>query len=569
MNPEQVTELGLDFGVYADLKSKLSDISPAGDTAWLAQLKRMRDRLKTVNRTNLTAVDRIRYDTLDYALDRGVDGGAFFYGGGSRTGFKGGAQPYVISQMDGAIVDVPDFLGSMHRIQTAADADAYLARVSAMARQLDDETARIRNDGARGVSPPDFIAAATLAQLKAFRATPSMDQSMVKALSANLVKAGIRGRWVERCARLIDAEVYPALDRQIDGFAAATAAAPHTAGVDRLPLGDNFYRYALRQGTTTTYTPAEVHAIGLEQNKALEARMDVLLKKQGLTQGSVSERVEALNHDKRFLFPDNNDGRDALLGYLKECIVRNRALLPRLSHLNLKVDVAVRRVPVDIQDGATLGYMTFGSLDGSRPATYYVNLKSTSLWPKHQLPDLTAHETIPGHAWKGAYLAAHRKDTPTISSFFDFNAFEEGWALYAEQLVDELGLYDNDPFGKIGYLQSVRWRACRLVADTGLHAMHWTRDQSIAFMSDQTGKGRAAMTNETDRYCVRPGQACGYKVGQNEILRLRERAKDALGDRFDLQEFDDAIVKTGGVPLPVLETAIDDFLLASRRPDGR
>ncbi len=557
LSPEAATQLGVDSGQYAGLKSQLSDLSPAGDAAWAAEVRAIRARLGAMNRSSLSEPDRIRYDTVLYAAERGIEGTGFSYGGGASAGFSGGAQPYVISQQNGAVTSVPEFLDSTHQIHTPADADAYLSRVSAMARQLDQETARIRADAARGVMPPDFIAANTLGQLRGFRATPAAQQRLVTSLSTRAAKAGIGGDWAGRCTRIVEAEVYPALDRQIAGFAAATAHAPHTAGVQRLPRGEAFYAYALRLGTTTTQSPAEVHAIGMEQNRAIQARMDGLLRKQGLTQGMVGERVQALNKDPRFLYPDTDEGRAQLIAYLNGCIARIRPLMPQLSHLDLKADVMVKRVPVDIQDGAALGYMNFASLDGSRPAIYYVNLKSTALWPKYQLPTLTAHEGIPGHTWQGAYLAEHHAEIPLITSLMGFNAFVEGWALYAEQLVDEHGLYDNDPFGEIGYLQAQQFRACRLVADTGLHAMGWTREQSIAFLSGQSGKGADAMTSETDRYCVAPGQACGYKTGHNEILRLREKAKAALGPRFDLAAFDDAVVKTGGVPLTVLATAID------------
>ena len=557
LSPESATQLGIDKGAYAPLKAELSDLSPAGDAAWAAQVRSMHSRLAAIDRTQLPEPDRIRYDTVLYAADRGVDGLAFRYGGGADAGFSGGAQPYVISQQNGSLTQVPEFLDSTHQIHTRTDAEDYLSRVSAFARQLDQETVRIRADAAIGVVPPSFIAATTLAQLKGFRATPAADQRLVSSLSTRAAKAGIAGDWAARCTRLLESEVYPALDRQIAGFSAATANAPDIAGVERLPSGAEFYAWALRLGTTTTQTPAEVHRIGLEQNEAVKARMDALLRAQGLSQGTVGERVQALNKDPRFLYPDDDAGRAQLIAYLNGCIARIRPLMPQLSHLALKADVMVKRVPPDIQDGAALGYMNFASLDGSRPAIYYVNLKTTALWPKYQLPTLTAHEGIPGHTWQGAYLAEHHAEIPLIVSLMGFNAFVEGWALYAEQLVDEHGLYANDPFGEIGYLQAQQFRCCRLVADTGLHAMGWTREQGVAFLTQQTGKGREAMTSEIDRYCASPGQACGYKTGHNEILRLREKARTALGARFDLAGFDDAVVKTGGVPLTVLATAID------------
>ncbi len=565
LSPEAATGLGLDKGPYAALKSRLSDASPAGDAAWAAQVQSMRRRLATIDPARLGAADRIRFEAVSYAVARGTDGLGFAYGGGAAAGFFGGAAPYVISQQGGALTSVPEFLNSQHQIATAADAQAYLARVSAFARQLDQESARIAESAAIGVMPPDFIAAKTLGQLKGFRALAAADQPLVGSLARRAAAAHIAGDWAARCTKIVESEVYPALDRQIAAFAAATANAPSTAGVQRLPQGDAFYAWALQLGTTTTVPAAEIHRIGLEQNRAIQAKLDALLKNQGLTRGSVGERVQALNSDPRFLYPDTDAGRADLIAYLNDRIAHIRPLLPQISHMNLKAAVTVKRVPPDIQDGAALGYMNFAALDGSRPAIYYVNLKSTSLWPKFQLPTLTAHEGIPGHTWQGAYLAEHHSEIPLIASLMGFNAFVEGWALYAEQLADEHGLYDNDPFGRIGYLQAQQFRACRLVADTGLHAMGWSRAQTVAFLTEQTGKPAAAMTSETDRYCAGPGQACGYKMGHNEILRLRDKAKAALGGKFDLAAFDDAVVETGGVPLTVLATAIDTFIARAQK----
>ena len=565
LSPEQATALGVDRGPNAALKAQLSDASAAGEAAWAAQLRSMRQRLTADKRDGLTDTDRVHYDTVLYAIDRGIDGTAFRYGGGAGAGFSGGASPYVISQQDGAVTRLPEFLNSEHQIATPADAEAYLSRVSAFGRVLDQESARVRADASYGVAPPDFIAAKALGQLKGYRAVPAAQQPMVASLAGRAAKANLPGDWAGRCTKIVETGVYPALDRQIEAFAAATAHAPHTAGVQRLPDGDAFYAWALRLGTTTTTSPADIHRLGLEQNREIQARMDSLLKAQGLSHGTVGERVQALNKDPRFLFTDTDEGRAQLIGYLNDRVAHIRPLLPKISHLALKADVQVKRVPPDIQDGAALGYMNFASLDGSRPAIYYVNLKTTSLWPKYQLPTLTAHEGIPGHTWQGAYLAEHHNEIPLISSLMGFNAFVEGWALYAEQLVDEHGLYDDDPFGRIGYLQAQQFRACRLVADTGLHAMGWTREQTVAFLTEQTGKGSAAMTSETDRYCASPGQACGYKMGHNEILRLRQSAMTALGGKFDLAAFDDAVVKTGGVPLPVLAGAIDRYVANAKR----
>jgi uncharacterized protein (DUF885 family) len=473
------------------------------------------------------------------------------------TRWSAHARPTHSLTQDGALSGTPEFLDSQHPINNAADAEAYLARVAAMAKSLDDETAQIRANAASGVIPPSFICKTALGQLTSFRAEKAGEQKLVTSIATRTAAKGLKGAWTARAEALVTRAIYPALDRQIAAFTAAAKNATDMAGVHKLPKGDEYYQWALRLGTTTETSAQEIHKIGLAQNEELKSRMDSLLKAQGLTQGTVGERVQALNKDPRQLFSDDDAGRAQLIAYLNGRIAAIRPLMPKMSRMNLKAEVVVKRVPIDIQDGAALGYMNFASLDGSRPAIYYVNLKSTTLWPKYQLATLTAHEGVPGHTWQGAYLAEKHAEIPMIASLIGFNAFVEGWALYAEQLCDEQGLYADDPFGQIGYLQAQQFRACRLVVDTGLHALKWTREQSVAFLTEQTGKGANAMTSETDRYCASPGQACGYKMGHNEILRLRAQTMAALGTKFDLGGFNDTLVKTGGVPLSLLPTAVN------------
>jgi uncharacterized protein (DUF885 family) len=560
LSPRTATSLGLDTGKLAGLRAKLGDYGPAGNAAAAAQMKSMRARLAKLGHAGLTPAQQLRFDTVDYAASRGQDGARFAYGGGAGDGFGGGAIPYVITQQNGALTDIPEFLNSYHPVKTAADAEAHLSRLAAFGRVLDQETGQVKSDAAMGVMPPAFVASNALGQLKGFRAVAAADQSIVTTLATRTKAAGLTGDWAARATKLIENVVYPALDRQIAAFEASTKDAPTVAGVHRLPDGEAYYAYGLRLGTTTTLSADEIHKTGLAQNAEIKAKIDAILKSQGLTQGTVGERVVALNSDPRFLFPDDDAGRDQLIAYIKGKIAATRALMPKASHMTMKAPVDVKRVPPDIQDGAALGYMNFASLDGKRPAIYYVNLKTTKLWPKYQLASLSAHEAIPGHAWQGAYLAEHHAEVPTISSMMGFNAFVEGWALYAEQMMDEFGLYKDDPFGRIGYLQAQQFRACRLVVDTGLHAMKWTREQSIDFLVQETGKGRNAMTSETDRYCVAPGQACGYKVGHNQIVALRDRAKTALGAKFDPAKFNDAVVQTGGVPLSLLSGVVDRMI---------
>ena len=557
--PETATSLGLDTGKRLALKSRLSDISPTGEAKWAAQVVSMKKRLQQVRRDTLSATEKVRYDTVMFAAERGIEAKAFKMDN-AAAGFFGLASPYPVSQQDGAVSAIPEFLNAQHQIGSKSDAEAYLARAASLGKMIDAETQIIRRDAAIGIMPPDFVARKALGQLQSYRAQKAATQGLVTSLVSRAEKAGLAGDWQGRVTQIVEKLVYPAIDRQIAAFTTATAKATDVAGVHRHPDGEAYYAWTAKLGTASNLSPQEIYKIGLEQNRDIMAQMDALLRSQGMTKGTVGERVNALNSDPRMLAPNTEAGRADLIAYCNDMVAKQRALMPKVSRLGLKAPLLIKRVPVDIEEGASLGYMNFGSLDGSRPAIYYLNLKSTSLWPKYQLATLTAHEGVPGHAWQGAYLAEHSKDIPTILSLTAFNAFVEGWALYSEQLVDEFGLYENDPLSKIGYLQAQQFRACRLVVDTGLHALKWTRDRSINFLVENTGKGRDAMTSETDRYCVAPGQALGYTIGHNEILRLREKARAALGAKFDLATFNDEIVKTGGVPLTVLSTAIDDYV---------
>lgn len=560
-SPGSATSLGLDTGPRAGLKSKLGDASPRGIAADLAMGRARARRLKTINRESLNPADKIRYDAVSYALDLGKEGEQFHFGNrGYAAAQGGGVTPYVVSQQDGAYSGVPEFLNSQHQINTKADCDAYLARMNEYARVLNEETLQIAYDGAHGIVAPDFILDNAIGQISGARGQAPGDTQLVQSLVTRAAAKNIAGDFATPAKKIVEEKINPALDRQLAALKAQRARATSDAGVWKFLQGEAYYAYLLKIGTTTTRSPDDIHNMGLEQGRAIDAQMDQILRAQGLTQGSVGQRTSALTKDPRFLYPNTDAGRADLLAYVNGKIAALRALLPRVSKMALHADVTAKRVPPDIQDGAALGYMNFASLDGSRPAIYYINMKDTGNWPKWTIASLSAHEAIPGHAWQGAYLAEHHSEIPLISSLMGFNAFVEGWALYAEQLADELGLYADDPMSRLGYLQAQRFRAARLVVDTGLHHKRWSREKAIATLVEATGRAQGAATSEIDRYCASPGQACGYKVGHTEIVRLRDKAKAALGDKFDLRDYDDAVVRTGGVPITVLESAVDAYI---------
>jgi uncharacterized protein (DUF885 family) len=552
-DPQTATGLGKDKGPRAGLKRKLNDVSSGGRTAEIAGYADRAQRLRAIPRTSLKGRDLTTYDTVLYAMDVGAEGGKFGYG-------RDYANPYVVSQQDGTVVNTGEFLNSQHLIETKDDAEAYLARLEQYDTALDQENDRIKDAAGKGVILPDFLLATALKQASDLRAQDAAKTRLVGSLADRCKAKGIDGDWAARATAIVAQQVFPALERQVAVLKALQPQATHDAGVWKFRDGADYYRWGLKYNTTTNRTPAEIHQTGLEQGAQMDAMMDGILKSQGYTQGTVGERMGALTRDPKFLFPNTDEGRRELIGFIEGKIAAIRPFIPKFSKLGLKAPVEVKRVPPEIQDGASLGYMNFAALDGSRPAIYYVNLKNMDNWPKYTLASLSMHEALPGHAWQGAYLAEHASEIHTISSLIGFGAFIEGWALYAEQLADEVGLYAEDPMGRLGYLQALRFRCARLVVDTGLHDQRWTREKAIEWMTAATGRSTNAVTSEVDRYCASPGQACAYKTGHNEVVRLRAKAMAALGPRFDLRDFNDAVVTTGGTPLSVLETVIDRYV---------
>jgi uncharacterized protein (DUF885 family) len=319
-----------------------------------------------------------------------------------------------------------------------------------------------------------------------------------------------------------------------------------------VPQGAAIYAEALKTGTTTNMTAEEVHKVGLEQVADLQSRLDTVLRGAGYTQGSIAQRLTALNTSPDQLFPDSDAGRAALIASLNAGIEGMWSKLPAVFADIPKRPLEIRRVPVEIQDGASNGYYYRAPLDGSRPAIYWINLKEVGDWPKYQLPALTYHEGIPGHHLQLSY-AATAGEIPLLLRNVFISAYGEGWALYAEQLADELGGYSG--IERAGALQSWLFRAARLVVDTGIHAKRWSREQATNYMVETTGFTRPRSQREVERYCTLPGQACSYKIGQNEWRRLRNRAQAALGPKFDLRQFHE-ILKEGVMPLELLDKRV-------------
>lgn len=556
--PEAATALGLDTGPRAILRRQVSNYSQFGRAAMFGRMKTRLTRLRTVDRARLSPAAQIDYDVVAYQYERGVEGAErFTFGEGATAGFSYAPySPYVVSQLSGPYQALPDFLDSKHPIQTADDAEAYITRLQLIGGAIDDSTASLKAEAARGILAPDFLLDSTMVQLAKLRDSDALATGLARKTAA----AGLSGPWEARARQALDIFVRPAAERQRAAVEALRPQASHDPGVWRLPDGEAYYAGALAFQTTTDLKPDEVHRLGLEQVKALTAQIDPLLKAQGLTKGSVVERLAALNTRPDQVFANTEAGRAEILAYLNGRIADVRARLPRVFATLPPAPMEIVRVPPAIEDGAANGYAQGASLDGKRPGRFYINLKDTAEWPKFSLPTLAYHEGYPGHQWQGA-IAQGSTEIPMIRrQGGGFAAYGEGWALYAEQLADELGVYDGDPLGRIGFLQSLLFRAVRLVVDTGMHAKRWSREAATDYMVQATGRPRGGMQREVDRYCVWPGQACSYKVGHNEWERLRAEAKARQGDRFDLKAFHE-VLRRGRMPLVVLDRVVTTTLL--------
>ena len=554
-NPQQLTTLGLDKGKYAWAKGKLTEASLQSLREYKQENASQLQRLQAFDGSSVRGRDLASYDTVAFQMETIAGTAAFEYGD-----VRGYIVPYAVSQLTGAYQSVPTFLDRQHQIADKDDAEAYLARLRAFAVVLEQETERVRHDAALKVTPPDFLIDRALGQMSSLRSAPPADSILATSVATRTQKLALAGDYGTQAARIVETEIYPALERQMKALSELRSGAVHEAGIARLPDGGALYQVALRASTTTDMTAEEVHRLGLEQAKELDAKMDALLRSQGHRRGTVAERVQALSKDPQYLYPDTDAGRQQILDYCNSLIRALQPQLPKYFRILPKAPVEVRRVPAYTEAGAPGGYYQPPSLDGSRPGAFYINLRDTREWPRWSLPTLVYHESEPGHHFQLA-LVIEMTSLPLIrKAGGGFSANTEGWALYAEQLCDEMGLYDQDPLARLGMLRAAIFRAARCVVDTGLHVKRWSREQAIDYMVSTTGNDRTAMTTEVERYCTWPGQATSYKVGHTRWLKLRAEARRRLGTKFDIRDFHDAGLTAAPMPLSVLERVIDEWI---------
>ncbi|KQW70672.1 Tat pathway signal protein [Phenylobacterium sp. Root77] len=557
-SPELPTALGIDKGDLAWTKSELSDFSLTALAENKANTTRDLKDLHSLDRKQLKGMDAVNYDTVEFVLSVQDEANRRFQYGG-----QGVNSPYVISQLTGAYQQMPDFLDTQHRIEAKDDADAYVARMEAFGRLLDQEADVVRHDVALGVTPPDFVLDKAITQLKAFLAYEPEKAPLVASLVRRTKEKNIEGDWAGQAQGLYGEKVRPALARQLALLEGLRPKAVHDAGCWRLPDGDEYYRLGLRNYTTSNITPDEVHQTGLDLVASLGAEADALMKKAGYTKGSVGERYRAMAQDPKQVYPNTDAGKEELLAKLNEQVKVIQGKLPQWFGQLPKAPLEIRRVPPATEAGAPGGYYFSPSLDGTRPGIYWINLRDTAEVPAWTLPTLTYHEGLPGHHLQLA-LNNEAGDLPLIRKVIGFSGYSEGWALYAEQLAVEMGMYDNDVLGHIGMIHDAMFRAVRLVVDSGMHHKRWSREQAVKYFVDNIGDAEASAITEVERYCVWPGQACSYMVGKITWMDARARAKKALGRKFDIRKFHDAGLLSGGTPLTVLDQVIDNYIASAK-----
>ncbi len=561
-SPELATRAGVDEEVAgAGFRRRLDDRSPEADERRRTAALRRVAELRAISARDLTGEEAITYQTLEAQFAAAAEGAAFAFGGFTQLG---GATPYAFNQLDGAYLELPDFLDTRHAITSLADAEDYVARLRAAPAAIDGDTARMRRDAEAGIIPPLFIIDRTIANLDSAVSVPAGAQIYVTSLRdrlAPLTAPGADGAQhpdapraqalITQAEAIVRDRITPANQRAAALLRSLRARATNDAGVWRLPEGEAFYRATLKIETMTDLTPDQIHQIGLQRVAALTRELDVALRRQGMAQGTVGERLAQMTADPRHRYAETEEGRAQLLADVRARVAHVMQLAPNWFSTLPRAALEVRRVPLAAEAASSGAYYEPPSLDGSQPGVYYINMRSLAEMTRIDLPTQDYHEAAPGHHFQIA-LARERADLPLLRRLMGFSAYAEGWGLYAEQLADEQRLYERDPVGRIGYLRWQLWRAARLVVDTGIHAKRWTREEAITYLSQATGDAPGVIVSEVERYVVWPGQACSYELGRREIEALREEARNRLGPDFDLKGFHDSVLHEGELPFSVL-----------------
>lgn len=555
LDPEQLTSLGRKE--KQDRFTDPSDAAAAARLDWrranVAEMKRRFDRAK------LGENARVSYDMWALELERAE----------AATKWRG--HGYIFDR-NGPHTGLPNFLINQHRVDTPADMDAYAERVAALGPTLDVYLERAKTSATKGIRMPGFAYDQSIELIGRLTSGAPFGEGADNALyadakekaaglvTAKKVDAAAADAFIARVAMAMNESLKPAYDRIKAWLTADRAKAgsePHGAGA--LPDGAAYYDAMLRLQTTTGMTANEIHDLGLSEVARIRAEMEGLKAKIGY-EGKLEDFFVFLRSDDRFYVANDDAGRAAYLKMAGDYLDDMRARLPEQFGRLPKADLIVKRVEAFREEPGGAAHYSPAALDGSRPGIYYVHLADTRATPIYEIEGTTYHEGLPGHHMQIA-LAQEMTGTPEFRKNYFYGAYGEGWALYVERLAKEMGFY-TDPYSDFGQLGREIWRAIRLVVDTGIHAKGWSEEQALIYYTGNSPQPLAKIRSEIRRYFVTPGQATSYKVGMQRILALRDRARGALGDRYDQKMFHEIVLGRGSVPLPVLEAQVDRWIAA-------
>jgi uncharacterized protein (DUF885 family) len=510
---------------------------------------------KEVDRAALSPSMRVSYDIFLFRNELRVASHPFRF------------HSYDVSHFGGPQQDIPSLLINRHRIDDKSDAEAYIARIAGTGKVMDDTIAFMRAQQAKGITLPRFSYALILDDArKAIKGAPfdsTADNEVLADFKKKVANLPGKEKLIADAEAAMKGTLKPAYDRFIAATEEIGATAKRDHGAGSLPGGAAYYDQCIASHTTLKLTAAEIHDVGLSEVARLSKEMESVKNRLGF-KGPLKAFYQDLRTNPRYLYPNDDKGRADYLARGLALQEKAYAALPSAFGTLPKAPVKVKRMEPFLESGQTIAFYNSPAPDGSRPGYVFYNLASMAALPKWQMAALAYHEGIPGHHMQIA-VAQETKAIPDFRKHSFFTAYVEGWALYTELLSKEMGLYEDD-LDEVGRITMELWRACRLVVDTGIHSKGWSRQRSVAYFLANTALTKDNIVREIDRYFVWPGQACAYQIGKNKILDLREKAKAALGGRFDIRKYHDTVLENGGVPLPVLETIVADWVRASAAP---
>lgn len=546
---------------YAD---KLEDYSPAAESELRQQLTAYQQQL--LNYPNPLSAEEDINRKVVASIVRYYAGHPDFDIGYIDSWM--GLSAFVVNQINGPAIDAPSLLVNNHQLKNLKDAQDYVARLQGFNSMLAGVGEKAQQDAEQGWVAPQLIIAKTIRNLDGFTESAPTEHPLYKNLETAL--AGLDDMAAnEKTALLADAaaamsnSVYAGYQALSKTMQTLLPKGRQEHGIWAQPNGAKFYEDGITNLGDTDLNADQIHDLGLSEVERISQEMDAILRGEGYVNGSVGIRMDALNKEERFLYPDSDQGRLDLLNDLNTHVANIDAKMDALFATRPKFDIEIRRIPVEREVGAPGGQYTSPSLDGVTPGIYWINLHDITANPRFDLETLTYHEAIPGHHWQIA-LNLQQDSLPMLRRIAPYNAYIEGWALYSEQVAVEMGMYDDDPYNNLGRLKAELFRAVRLVVDTGLHHKRWTREQAIEYMASTTGTAPSDVVSEIERYMVWPGQALGYKLGMITIQQARADAEQELGNMFDLREFHDVVLLGGAVPMPILKENINNWVASKK-----